>query len=110
MASDPIAGALASIPGGFRHKPTHGYISFRTFTSLGVPPGLYTSAALIPILTLILVFFGSAVICFTYVILMFFHGARAVGMSSSIALVGGTILKSISARRKASDKKSVSQD
>ncbi len=113
MASDPIPEALVSIAGGFVTSLLT-VISFRTFTSLGVPPGLYNSATVISLLALILIFYGSSAICFTYVLFMFFHGYYfadagfiAVGMSSSIALVGGAILKSIFARRAARNKQSM---
>ena len=112
MASDPIAEALVSIAGGFVTSLLT-VISFRTITSLGVPPGLYNSAAVISLLMLILVFFGSSALCFTYILFMFFHGYYfvdagfiAVGMSSSMALVGGSILKIIFAHRAARNKQS----
>ncbi|MCW3988727.1 MAG: hypothetical protein NWE88_01475 [Candidatus Bathyarchaeota archaeon] len=112
MVSDPIPEALVSIAGGFVTSLLT-VISFRTFTSLGVPPGLYTSAAVISLLALILIFYGSSALCFTYVLFMFFHGYYfvdagfiVVGMSSSMALVGGAILKSIFARRAARNKQS----
>ena len=115
MAPDPIAEALVSIAGGFVTSLIT-VISFRMITSLGVIPGIYPSTAVIYVLALILVFFGWSVICFTYLLFMFFHGYyfvdagfTAVGLGSSIGLVSRTILKSIFARRTARDNKSISQ-
>ena len=104
IASDRISEALVSLAGGSVTSLLT-VISFLTFTSLGVPPGLYTSAAVITLLMMILVIFGSSALCFVYIISMFFHGSFfvdagfiAVGMSSSIALVGGAMLKSLNER------------
>ena len=90
LAGCARAEALVSIAGGFVPSLLT-VISFRTITSLGVPPGLYNSVAVISLLALILVFFGSSALCFTYILFMFFHGDYfvdasfiVVGMSSSI--------------------------
>ena len=115
MASDRMAEALVSLAGGFVTSLLT-VISFRTFTSLGIPPGLYTSAAVITLLMMVLVFFGSSALCFVYILSMFFHGYFfvdagfiSVGMSSSIALVGGAILKSLNERRLARKNRAITR-
>ena len=111
MASDPIPEALVSLAGGFVTSLLT-VISFSTLPSLGAPPGIYYSVAIISLLTLILVSFGTSALCLIYVLFMFVHGyffADAgfitVGLVTSVALVGATILKSIFAKRAAEIKK-----
>ena len=116
MDSDPIAEALVSVAGGFVTSLLT-VISFRTITSLGVLPGIYTSTAVISVLALIIVLFGWSALCFTYILFMFFHGYyfvdagfTSVGISTSLGLISGTILKSIFARRAEKKNQSISLD
>jgi len=76
-------------------------ISFRSLQSISALPEIYYSVAIISTLILVLVSFGASALCFIYVLFMFFHGYFfvdagfiTVGMASSVALVGATILKS----------------
>ena len=111
MASDPIAEALVSLAGGFITSLLT-VISIRTLPALGAPPGVYYSVALISLVTLTLVSFGASALCFIYVLFMFFHGYFfvdagfiTIGMATSVALVGATILKSVFVKRAAEIKK-----
>ena len=101
MASDRTAEVLVSLAGGFIGSLLT-VISFRTLPSLGTPPEIYYSLAVIATLVMVLVSFRAFTLCFIYVLFMFFHGYFFVdpgfitlGMATSVALVGASILRGI---------------
>jgi hypothetical protein len=73
MASDRTAEVLVSLAGGFIGSLLT-VISFRTLPSLGTPPEIYYSLAVIATLVMVLVSFRAFTLCFIYVLFMFFHG------------------------------------
>jgi len=104
MASDRIPDALVSIAGGFATSLLT-IIAIHQFPHLGVPPGIYPSVAVLTLLMILLVSVGASLLCFVYIIFMFFHGYFFVnagyvtfGMAASVSLVGASLLRSIFTR------------